>query len=304
MIKIPAPENSSSLTVEELVISSVSGLTQPQFKKLLKNKSIHINGSIANKKNLITPGDIIEVFIEDLFPELALHPSIIYEDENIIIYRKPAGVPCGYPLDNETTVLSSAEAHMRENQEYNPDILNIPYLITPLDDLTGGLVLIAKDDNIYSLLSVAIHQRRIRRFYTAVAASVPKHGSGELHNYMISSPKKEIYKIQDTPGNKAQPVVTRYKELSSHSDLSVIEVEPITDKPMQIQAQLAHINCPVLGDEILGDHSLNKRYGVWSDALWQTRLLFNVGKNDILAYLDGISFSCEADLPILPDDAK
>ncbi len=300
MIKITAAEGIADTTAEELALKTLWGMTQPQFKKLLKNKSIHINGEVLKKSIPVAPGDVMEIFVEDLYPQLAEKPEIVYEDENMLIYRKPAGVPCGYAEGDEVTVLTMAEAHMKENKEYNPDILSLPYLVTPLDDASGGLVLIAKDDHIYTTLTAAMRERRLGRFYTALTARIPRHGERELHHYMISNPKKEIYKLQDQPGNKALPVVTRIKELAFTQALSLIEAEPITDRPMQIRTQLAHTDCPVLGDEFYGDHSLNKKFGIWTPVLWQTKLTFYFGESSILSYLNGKSFSCQPDLPIIP----
>lgn len=121
------------------------------FAKLLKHKSIHVNGKIIKKVSRLSKGDILELFIEDLFYDLILDPDVIYEDENMIIFNKPSGMSCEYPEDpEERTVLSIAETMMRQSDEYNPDILTVPYLCTPHARQIGGLTVVAKDEKYLS----------------------------------------------------------------------------------------------------------------------------------------------------------
>ncbi|MFR9208267.1 MAG: hypothetical protein ACLVKR_08105, partial [Lachnospiraceae bacterium] len=165
MIKLIATDDKK--TAEQLLSENIEKLSHTHYSKLLKHKSVHVNGKIIKKDAPLNKGDILELFIEDLFYDLILDPEVIYEDENMIIFNKPSGMSCEYPEDpEERTVLSIAETMMRQSGEYNPDILTVPYLCTPHARQIGGLTVVAKDENTYLAFSEAIRQRRIRRFYT------------------------------------------------------------------------------------------------------------------------------------------
>lgn len=299
MIKLIATEDKK--TAEQLSSENIEKLSHAHFAKLLKHKSIHVNGKIIKKDISLSKGDILELFIEDLFYDLILDPDVIYEDENMIIFNKPSGMSCEYPEDpEERTVLSIAETMMRQSDEYNPDILTVPYLCTPHARQIGGLTVVAKDENTYLAFSEAIRQRRIRRFYTALTVGIPPRHKGELHSYIVTNAKKEAVKVQDVPGNMAQPAVTRYSVIAADKEAARVEIEPVTNIPLQIQAQFKYIGHPILGCQKFADRSANNRFGIFGDSLWLKRLEFCVGENNELSYLNGASFSItKAALPYI-----
>ena len=297
MIKITAAKGCTALE-----LSAEAGVGEADFKHLLKCRCVHINGGFIKKDTELNAGDVMELFVAEELPELIADPETVYEDENLLIFNKPAGMPCDYSPDGKRTLMLIAEEQMRSRGEFDPELLTIPYLCTPIDRFTGGLVLIAKDENVFKTACEAVRQRRLRRFYTGITACPPKKDAGELHDFMIINYKKDVVKIQDKPGNMAQPVVTRYKVLSNEGGFCRVEAEPVTAKPHQLRAQFAHMDAPFLGDEDFGMHGINKKLGLSYEALWLTRLEFCVGENNLLSYLDGRRFECAPELPLLPED--
>ena len=73
------------------------------------------------------------------------------------------------------------------------------------------------------------------------------------------------------------PIVSRYATLGAKEDLTRLEVELVTGRTHQIRAHLAFYDYPVLGDDKYGDRKINKKYGASYQALWATRLIFNLG---------------------------
>ncbi len=291
-----------STTATKFAQTRLPGLTDEKLKKLFKIKAMHKNGEPLKKDAPLAPGDILELFTEGVFDEYTPAPVTVYEDENIIIYNKPCGMACDYPHEKrEVTVLTFAEEHMRKTGEYNRDILAVPYLCTPLDRYTGGLVLIAKDENVFLTVSEALKQRRIRRFFTLLVCGNTLKASGELHHHIITNSKKDTVKIQNSPGNMSLPVVTRYRVKTSNHILTVIEAEPVTDRLHQIRAQFQFADMPILGDEEFGNRKNNAKYGIHHECLNETRFEFCVGQHSILSYLDGKKFEIGYDaLPYFP----
>ncbi len=297
MIKITAEDAQNALE-----LANQAGVDEADFKHLLKNRCVHLNGNFIKKDCELQAGDILELFVEEELPELIPAPQIVYEDENLIIFNKPAGIACDYSPDGGRTLMLLAEEQMRSRGEYNAGLLILPYLCTPIDQFTGGLVVVAKDENVFKAACEAVRQRRLRRFYTGITACSPVRDEAELHSFMTVNNKKDSVKIQDRPGNMAQPVVTRYRVTSRVGDFCRVEAEPVTSKPHQLRAQFSHMDAPFLGDEDFGYHSINRKMGLTYESLWLTRLEFCVGENNILSYLDGRVFECVGMLPELPEE--
>ena len=275
-----------------------SGITEAQLKKLFKDKCIRIDGVTHKKDTEVSEGSIIEIQFEELRPDLIDRPTVVYEDENLLILNKPRGVSCEYTEKDVPSTLRFADERMKTAGEYNADILAIAYPATVIDPTTGGLVIVAKDEKVYSCIAEAVRQRRIRRFFTAITKKPPMH-LGELRGYMLTNKKTGAVKLSGKAGNMSQPVMTRLSVKESYDELALIEAEPLTNKPHQVRAMLAHCGAAVLGDTLFGDAAINKKYGVWQEALWLTKITFLVGENSMLSYLNNKSFECEAVMPYI-----
>ena len=141
-----------------------------------------------------------------------------------------------------------------------------------LDQNTGGLVLFAKDEEAYEAIFAAMKERTIRKFYRCIVAGAPCPREATVRAFLKKDAQAAYVTVFDIEREGAKEIITAYKTLRAGA-LSMLEVELITGRTHQIRAHLAHLGCPIVGDDKYGDRALNKSLGVKMQAL------FAVGSN-------------------------
>lgn len=178
-----------------------------------------------------------------------------YIDENVICVNKRAGIAC--------TAADAADEAVPSVNSIETDLMTAfggmeIYPVHRLDVMTTGLVLFARNRNAEKELTKAIRQRRIKKTYHAEVFGRPKDENGRLTLYGIKDAQKSKMSIVGGPTPGAVEMITDYCMLSSDAGRSLLEIELVTGRTHQIRASLAHIGCPIIGDDKYGDRTLNK----------------------------------------------
>lgn len=191
-------------------------------------------------KVVFPPEEISEYIKKEPFP---LH--IVYEDEDILILNKEAGIPTMPSRLHSTGTLANAVLHYYEQQQ-------IPYtihVVTRLDRDTSGLVLLAKHQYSHSLLSTMQRNDGIERVYIAYV-----HGYLDKKAGIIDAPigRHPASIIERTVTPEGQVARTHYKVMEERDNMSVVHVQLETGRTHQIRVHFAHIGHPLLGDALYG----------------------------------------------------
>lgn len=268
--------------------------------KEMFEEGARVNGRAARASMRLKEDDVVELYTENT--EYAYETQVVYEDENFFVVNKEQNISCyTNPGDVTPALYEYAEKHMRDNGEYNVDSFSIPYICHGIDKHTGGLIMIAKDEIIYRIMTEAFKERRIKKLYRCIVSGTPENDADVLHDFIIARGKFDKLTISKTTMRGSVPVCLKYRTLKSEGGFSLLEVDMVTDHIAQICAQLAVHGLPVLGDNVYGKARVNAKTGVKLPALWAHRLHFNVGKNNPVEYLDNTFI--EADrigLPYMP----
>lgn len=265
------------------------------FYKMLRKKNITINGKKAEGRETLIENDCVCLFLseeticafrekhsfvseyEEAFRKLR-GIQIVYEDPNILIMNKPAGVLSqkAQPKDlsvNEWLIgylLSEHKISEKELETYRPSVCN------RLDRNTMGLIIGAKTLAGSQKMSAFIRERRISKFYQALVVG-KLEDSDTIQGYLHKDPKENRVYIDRSPAMGA-PIETRYRPLKCFGDRTLLEIELITGKPHQIRAHLSSIGHPILGDPKYGSKAANelykKKYGLKSQLLYACRIVF------------------------------
>ena len=198
--------------------------------------------------------------------------NTIYEDDNILIVDKPAGLLVHRARELQEPDLLAEIGH----PEYG--------IITRLDFQTPGLLLLGKHPAALAVLNQRQRQHGIRKFYHAVLGGYFDEPEGLLRHYLRKDEGSAVVRISQTPFAKAQEALTSYRVIKEALTLSLVEIELLTGRTHQIRAVMAQIGHPVAGDPLYGNPALNRRLGLRHQALAAMRLEFAEAKEkDLLA---------------------
>ncbi len=220
-------------------------------RKLFRNRAVRLNGSRSNPKEIVRPGDRLQLFIAfQKRPSAAAKENsltagfdILFEDDDLLIINKPAGIAVheGKTIPKRRSILGMLEA------TYRPQGI-APKLVHRLDKETSGLLIVAKNEKICEQLRKNFETGNVEKEYQALVA-------GRLHAQegLIDVP---------LPGRDGKPVSARtsYKVEKEFTGTTLVRVRIETGRMHQIRLHFAGIGHPVVLDEQHGDFVLNRSF--------------------------------------------
>ncbi len=287
MKELKIGRNDAGQRVDRFLAKAVPLLPASLAQKYLRLKRIKRNGQRVERDTRLCEGDVLQLYINDEFfdtpsvdnayltvttPQL----RIVYEDENILLVDKAAGVPV-HPHDGAAlgkTLIDHIQAYLYQKKEWKPREENAftPALCNRIDRNTGGIVIAAKTAEALRVMNQKIKDRELEKRYLAIVEGSPKPKNGVLKGYLFKDAAKNRVYVTDTPQKGARSCETRYTTLAVKNGLALVECELITGRTHQIRAQFAHAGHPLLGD---GKYGKTGRHAERThQALYSYRLTF------------------------------
>ena len=239
--------------------------------RLFREKQVKVNNERIKKDIIINEGDSVIVYTDSTF-----NPRIIYQDDNIIVFYKPKGIPSIGDNSYDTLVNSDGALHLCHRLDINTD----------------GLIIYAKNSVSYDAMFNAFKKRTLTKTYRALIHGVPKSDAETLKLYLDKKADINRVFISDKKTNNNQELtITSYKVITRYDNHSEVEIVLHTGKTHQIRAVMAHINHPVIGDEKYGLSSVNKQFKTRKQQLTFSKLQFNFSLSSPLNYLNEITIA-------------
>lgn len=281
MKKIIVTEKYNGKKLCNFLFHSFPNLSQNTLYKALRQKDIRLNGKKINENKLVHTNDEITIFITDeILLGLPNSLAVIYEDEQILVINKPAGICITENKYRETTLTSLVKKQFG----------NFCEPCHRLDRNTTGLVLYAKNKVAHSLLLQKFKHHEIEKHYRTTVLGIPSQKHAILTAYLFKDSKKSLVYISDIPQKNYSKIITEYTVTAIHKleNISELDITLHTGKTHQIRAHLAHIGHPILGDGKYGNHQINQTFKKSTQMLCSYKLKFNFStESGILEYLNG-----------------
>ena len=297
-------ENDANMRVDKFILKAAPSLPSNLIQKYIRLKRIKVNSARTTSATRLSLGDVVTMYINDEFFEVsratkakpklsASFPDILYEDENIILANKPAGVPVHEDNSGEETLIAQILSYLSATQKWNPEeeASFIPALCNRIDRNTSGIVIAAKNAEALKIMNDKIKNREISKYYLCAVLGKPTPPSGVIKNFIFKDSKENRVYVHKSSCPGAKTAITKYSTLKTKENISLVECELITGRTHQIRAHMAHIGHPLIGDGKYGKNTENKKYGMKHQALCSYKLVFTFKTpSGPLEYLNGKTF--------------
>ncbi|OGY42717.1 MAG: hypothetical protein A2Y67_01485 [Candidatus Buchananbacteria bacterium RBG_13_39_9] len=273
-------------------------VTRSQIQKLIKAAKILLNGQVTAVHHFLKAGDEIKIIdkeIKNITKEKKLEPNysvkfkIVYEDDNILVIDKPAGLLI-HPTEKMETKTLAAGLLARF-----PEIKNVgesplrPGIVHRLDKNVSGLILVCKTQRAFDFFKKKFQARKIKKIYTALVHGKMERVEGTIDLPIARSKTKGkmAVKSQEQGGKEA---ITSYTATKQFNNFSLLEVEILTGRTHQIRAHFNAIQHPVVGDKLYTQKWVKEKMELDRPFLHASYLSF---KN-----LDGKKLEFKSKLPV------
>ena len=299
-------ENDAGQRMDKFITKAVPLLPKNLMYKYLRLKRIKLNGKRCEISTRLTEGDVVEMYINDEFFDTVPEESfrfagamvpIVYEDDQILLVNKPAGLVVNEDeSQSPDTLIGRILRYLAEKGEYDPAAEQsfTPSLCNRIDRNTSGLVICAKTAAALRVMNEKIKLRQVDKRYRCLVHGKPEPAQGRIELFMRKRSDENRIEVFHHPVPDGRTMVTDYKVLDSDGTYSLLEVHLVTGRTHQIRATMAEIGHPLVGE---GKYSSRKNtLGFTHQALCAWSLTFRFeGDSEPLDYLNGRTFTVGED---------
>ncbi len=244
-IEIKKEERKERKRADLILVEQHPEFNRSTLQNFIKSGYVSLDGQTIKK-----PNAEIEINADGTWPILKLDvpkretpPDLkpIYEDDNVIVLNKPAGL------------LSMAKGEFTTE----PTLEDYGLLVHRLDRDTSGVVILAKNEATQSFLRKQFQDRKTHKTYYAIVEGRPKLDEAKIDLPIERSIKSPTTFIVSPSG---KPSVTFYKVLKSDGKYSLLELKPVTGRTHQLRVHLKYLGHPILGDRVYGDKEADRLF--------------------------------------------
>ncbi len=243
---VPAQEDGRtvlSLLREELRFSST------QIRRMKLTGGILLDGVPVYVTQRVRAGQMLVCRLPEEAASPHIQPvpgpvDIRYEDQDLLVLEKPAGIPVHPSQGHFTDSLANFLAYEMERRG-QPFVFRA---VNRLDRNTSGLLVAAKSGHVHSLLAAQLHSGQFHREYLALTCGVPQPAQGTIDSPILDIPGQ----LKRVISPEGAPARTHYRLLERRGSCCLLRLWLETGRTHQIRVHLAHIGCPLAGDFLYG----------------------------------------------------
>ncbi len=266
-LEIVCDPKQAPMRIDKFLMDRLANVTRNKIQMAIKSGSVTVDGQLVKPSFKIQPANVIKVTL----PRPAKHTNgvlpediplnIRYEDDELIVLFKAAGMAVHPGIGNHSGTLVNALAHHLKNLQMPvlPDNLDDrPGLVHRLDKDTTGLMVVAKTEQAISHLARQFFDRSIRREYLALVWGEPENSEGTISGHIGRNPRQPTQMMVFEDEEVGKHAVTHYQVEEALYYVSLLRCRLETGRTHQIRVHLKHFGHPVFNDEKYGGNRILK----------------------------------------------
>ncbi|NCO55853.1 MAG: RluA family pseudouridine synthase [Bacteroidetes bacterium] len=261
--KIIVDKGQSLLRIDKFLCLRLDNISRNRIQNAANANCILVNNLSVKSNYLVKPNDVISIVLpyppneKEILPE-NIPLNIAYEDDDLILINKPAGMVVHPAKGNYTgTLVNALLWYFKDLPLFNKKTVR-PGLVHRIDKDTSGLLVIAKTEIAHSILAKQFFDKTTERSYIALVWGIFKEKTGTIIGNIGRSPR-DRKKMAIFPDNDfGKHAVTHYKVLEEFRYTSLVECKLETGRTHQIRAHFEHIKHPLFNDSVYGGNKIIK----------------------------------------------
>lgn len=257
-IRLVADQGQEPLRVDKFMLEHLPHSSRNRIQSAAKAGFVHVNDRPVKSNYRVRPGDVVTLMLDRPHHDTSIVAedipmNIVYEDDQLMVVNKPAGMVVHPGAGNFTGTLVNAMAwHMRDVPSYDPNSPEVG-LVHRIDKDTSGLLVIAKTPNAKTRLGLQFFNKTTHRSYYALVWGNIIEDEGRIEGNIGRDPKDRLrMAVFDPRSDIGKSAVTHYKVLERYGYTTLVECRLETGRTHQIRAHMKHIGHPLFADERYG----------------------------------------------------
>ena len=244
--------------IDKFMFEKLQHSSRNRIQKAAEAGFVHVNDRPVKSNYKVRPGDIVTLMLDRPHYDTTIEPEempldIVYEDDDLMVVNKPAGLVVHPGCGNfHGTLVNAIAWHMRNIPTYDPNDPQVG-LVHRIDKDTSGLLVIAKTPEAKTSLGVQFFNKTTHRSYNALVWGNFVEDSGTIEGNIGRDPKDRLRMAVFPQGSDiGKPAVTHYKVLERFGYVTLVECILETGRTHQIRVHMTYIGHPVVGDPKYG----------------------------------------------------
>ncbi len=262
---IKTDKGQEPLRIDKFLMTRIQGVTRNKIQQAINAGLVTVNRNIVKQNYKIKPLDELIVF-SDLSPEDTevvpekMDLNIVYEDEDILVINKPAGIVVHPGSGNYTGTLLNGVAWYLQKKDPEISEKKLPRfgLVHRIDKNTSGLLVLAKNDVAMSHLARQFFDHTVNRKYIALVWGDVKRDKGTIQAHIGRNLRHRKLFEAYPEGDHGKEAITHYKVIERFNYVTLIECVLETGRTHQIRVHMKYIGHPLFNDDFYGGNKIVK----------------------------------------------
>ena len=252
-IELIYPEEGEGERLDQFVVRMAGELTRSAVQRLIEEGAITVNDATVKASLKLKGGERINVIIPSPLPAVAqaeeIPLDILYEDSDLVVVNKPAGMVVHPGAGNTSgTLVNALLGHCTDLSGIGGELR--PGIVHRIDKDTSGIVVVAKNDRAHLSLASQFKEHTIKRVYTALVFGSPRTDKGKIE-VAIGRHPTDRKKMSGT-AKHAKRAVTHWQVVGRYAGVTLMSMRLETGRTHQIRVHLSEAGHPLVGDQVYG----------------------------------------------------